>query len=226
MDKQHIKSKIEEASACAREHGAKLCAVIKNRTLEEINYAVNECGVELVGENRVQELLSHYELLSKSNVKIHFIGKLQTNKVKYIADKVDMIESVDSVKLCEEIEKRMSKLGKKVDILIEINIGEEEQKSGILPSRLESFIDEIKGFESIVPRGLMTVAPICTSLDDYDAYFKKTKELLDGVFMKKLPSTKDPILSMGMSSNYKRALSFGSTEVRIGTGIFGPRPTF
>lgn len=226
MDKQHIKSKIDEAQACVNEHGAKLCAVIKNRTLEEIDYAVNECGIELVGENRVQELLSHYELLSRSNVKIHFIGKLQTNKVKYIADKVDMIESVDSIKLCEEIEKRMSKLGKKVDILIEINIGEEEQKSGILPSRLESFIDEIKEFTNIVPRGLMTVAPVCQNPEDYDVYFKKTKDLLDGVFMKKLPNTEKPILSMGMSSNYKRALSLGSTEVRIGTGIFGPRQTF
>ena len=127
----------------------KLMAVIKTRTAEEINFAIRECGVTLVGENRVQELLARYEELDRS-AEIHFIGTLQKNKVKYIIDKVDMIESLDSEGLAEEIQKRAAKIGKSMPVLIEVNIGREEAKSGIFPEELENFCE----------RGYITGEPI------------------------------------------------------------------
>ena len=224
MDKEFIKSNIEKASAEASAHGAALCAVIKTRSNEEIDFALGECGVRVVGENRVQELLAHYPTLKKHNAEIHFIGHLQKNKVKYIADKVDMVESLDSVALAEEIEKQFSKVGRRVDALVEINIGREEQKSGILPDELGAFLDELGRFEHINVRGLMTVAPKCENVSDYDKYFAATKELFDGVFIKKRPDVPAPVLSMGMSESYPSALKFGTTEIRLGTKIFGKRP--
>lgn len=224
MDKEFIKQNIASAAAEAAACGAALCAVIKTRSNEEIDYAVRECGVRIVGENRVQELLDHYPTLSAAGAEIHFIGHLQKNKVKYIADKVDMIESLDSVALAEEIEKQFSKVGRRVDALIEINIGREEQKSGIAPEHLGAFLDELERFEHINVRGLMTVAPKCENIADYDKYFAETKALFDEVFIKKLPGAPSPVLSMGMSESYPSALKFGTTEIRLGTKIFGKRP--
>lgn len=224
MDKEFIKSNIEKASAEASAHGAALCAVIKTRSNEEIDFALGECSVHVVGENRVQELLDHYPTLKKHNAEIHFIGHLQKNKVKYLADKVDMIESLDSVALAEEIERQFSKVLRRVDALIEINIGREEQKSGILPEQLDAFLDELGRFEHINVRGLMTVAPKCENVSEYDLYFAATKKLFDGVFMKKRPGIISPVLSMGMSESYPSALKFGTTEIRLGTKIFGKRP--
>ena len=224
MDKEFIRSNIATAAAEAAAHGAVLCAVIKTRSDEEVDFAVRECGVRVVGENRVQELLAHYPTLETSGAEIHFIGHLQKNKVKYIAGKVSMIESLDSVPLAEEIEKHMARLGRTVDALVEINIGREEQKSGIMPEDLGAFLDGIARFEHINVRGLMTVAPKCENLSNYDAYFAATKALFDGIFKEKRPDVKDPVLSMGMSESYAVALAHGSTEIRLGTRIFGKRP--
>lgn len=223
MDKEFIKSNISAAAAEAAAHGATLCAVIKTRTNEEIDYAVRECGVRVVGENRVQELLEHYPTLSADGAEIHFIGHLQKNKVKYIADKIDMIESLDSVPLAAELEKHLARLGRTLDALIEINIGHEEQKSGILPEELADFLDSLENFPHINVRGLMTVAPKCENESDYDVYFSETKKLFDEVFKSKRPSVHSPVLSMGMSGSYRRALAHGSTEIRLGTKIFGER---
>ena len=126
MDKELIRSNIASAAADAAAHGAVLCAVIKTRSDEEVDFAVRECGVRVVGENRVQELLAHYPTLVAAGADIHFIGHLQKNKVKYIVGKVSTIESLDSVALAEEIERQVSKIGRKIDALIEINIGREE----------------------------------------------------------------------------------------------------
>ena len=224
MDREFIMSNIKAASAEAAAVGASLCAVIKTRSDEEVDFAVRECGVKIVGENRVQELLAHYPTLAGSGAEIHFIGHLQKNKVKYIADKVDMIESLDSVALAEEIEKQFSKVGRRVDALVEINIGREEQKSGILPEELGAFLDEMKRYEHIDVRGLMTVAPKCENVSDYDGYFAATKALFDEFFLKKRPPVPSPVLSMGMSDSYQSALKFGSTEIRLGTKLFGKRP--
>lgn len=224
MDKELIRSNIASAAADAAAHGAVLCAVIKTRSDEEVDFAVRECGVRVVGENRVQELLAHYPTLVAAGADIHFIGHLQKNKVKYIVGKVSTIESLDSTSLAEEIEKQAAKIGRTVDALIEINIGREEQKSGIMPEELGAFLDELARFEHINVRGLMTVAPKCENVSDYGKYFAATKALLDEVFKSKRPDVKNPVLSMGMSESYRTALEHGSTEIRLGTAIFGKRP--
>ena len=199
-----------------------LMAAIKTRNDEEICKAY-ECGVRYFGENRVQELLAHYETVkSLPDAKLHMIGTLQTNKVKYIIDKVDMIESLSGINLAKEINKRALQHGLKMPVLIEVNIGREEQKDGIYPEELESFLDSLAEFENIAPAGLMTIAPVCEDPKDYAQYFSEMVKLRDEVFAKKFPEIK-PLLSMGMSGNYAEALRFGTNFVRIGTGIFGPR---
>lgn len=199
-----------------------IMAVIKTRTPEEINFAVRECGITLLGENRVQELLAHYDDLDHS-AKLHFIGSLQKNKVKYIIDKVDMIESLDSLSLAAEIDKQAKKAGVKMPILIELNIGREESKGGIFPEELPALCDALRAYESIVPSGLMTIAPICENKDDYNGYFSEMKRLLDTVFKVKFPESQHPILSMGMSGSFHEALQNGTDIIRIGEGIFGKR---
>ena len=199
-----------------------IMAVIKTRTPEEINFAVRECGITLLGENRVQELLAHYDDLDHS-AKLHFIGSLQKNKVKYIIDKVDMIESLDSLSLAAEIDKQAKKAGVKMPVLIELNIGREESKGGIFPEELPALCDALRAYESIVPSGLMTIAPICENKDDYNGYFSEMKRLLDTVFKVKFPESQHPILSMGMSGRFHEALQNGTDIIRIGEGIFGKR---
>ena len=199
-----------------------IMAVIKTRTPEEINFAVRECGITLLGENRVQELLAHYDDLDHSAA-LHFIGSLQKNKVKYIIDKVDMIESLDSLSLAAEIDKQAKKAGVKMPVLIELNIGREESKGGIFPEELPALCDALRAYESIVPSGLMTIAPICENKDDYNGYFSEMKRLLDTVFKVKFPESQHPILSMGMSGSFHEALQNGTDIIRIGEGIFGKR---
>ena len=199
-----------------------IMAVIKTRTPEEINFAIRECGVTLLGENRVQELLAHYDDLDHSAA-LHFIGSLQKNKVKYIIDKVDMIESLDSLSLAAEIDKQAKKAGVKMPILIELNIGREESKGGIFPEELPALCDALRAYESIVPSGLMTIAPICENKDDYNGYFSEMKRLLDTVFKVKFPESQHSILSMGMSGSFHEALQNGTDIIRIGEGIFGKR---
>ncbi len=200
----------------------KLMAVIKTRTAEEINYAIRECGITLVGENRVQELLAHYEEIDRT-AELHFIGTLQKNKVKYIIDKVDMIESLDSEGLAEEIQKRAAKIGKCMPVLIEVNIGREEAKSGIFPENLENFCLALKNCPNLSVRGLMTIAPNCEDKNEYHRYFSEMNLLKDRIFSKYFPETKEPILSMGMSGSFFQALENGSDIIRIGEGIFGKR---
>ena len=225
VNEKFISDNIASVRKISDAYGAALCAVIKNRSCDEIAFAVTKCGVKIVGENRVQELLTHYETLKNSGAEIHFIGHLQRNKVKYIADKVALIESLDSVPLAAEIQRQMEKLGGKMSVLIEVNIGEEPQKSGVYPSDLPALLDGLKQFDRVVPRGLMTVAPKCGTAEEAEKYFRALRALLDGVFLEKFPDAPSPVLSMGMSGDFKAALAAGSTEIRIGTGIFGARET-
>ena len=200
-----------------------LMAAIKTRSDSEIRKAY-ECGVRYFGENRVQELLSHYECVrSLKGAKLHMIGTLQTNKVKYIIDKVDMIESLSSMNLAKEIDKRAEKHGIKMPVLVEVNIGREPQKDGVLPEDLPEFLNGIAQFKNIIPRGLMTIAPVCENNESYAPYFAEMVRLRDEVFAVRFPSEEKPLLSMGMSGNFAEAVKFGSNFVRIGTGIFGPR---
>jgi len=194
----------------------RLMAVTKNVPAEKINFAVSR-GINLIGENRANELLEKYDGLEKDNLEIHFIGTLQTNKVKYIIDKVDLIQSVDSVKLAEEINKRAESKNKIMDVLIEINIGGEKNKSGINPAGCLEFINIIKDFKNIKVRGIMTIPPFEASLNKQEIkkYFNKTREIYE--------LTGTDILSMGMSGDFEEAIECGAGIIRIGTRIFGER---
>ena len=197
---------------------ARLCAVIKNRTPEEIRYAIDSCGVTLVGENRVQEFLSHEPYLSGTEV--HFIGTLQKNKVKYLVGKVSMIESVDSVSLAKEIASRSGKIGVVTDVLCEVNTGREPQKGGFLPEELSAALEEISKMKNLRLRGLMAVTPVTDNSDEKRGYFAlpaRPKSENEKYF------SGDAILSMGMTGSYREALSEGADIIRIGTGIFGER---
>ena len=206
----------------ATANSATLMAATKTVPVEVINYAITECGLTDIGENRVQELLSKYDALEKDKVNLHFIGTLQVNKVKYIVDKVCLIHSLDSVKLAEEISKRSLKIGKVTDCLCEINIGEEDAKGGISEAFAEEFIRSVSSLSGIRIRGIMVIGPHCENADDYVPFFKRTKALFDDLSGKGLLSDK-PILSMGMSDNYSLAVKYGSTLVRPGSAIFGAR---
>ena len=190
---------------------------------EAINYATQECGVTDIGENRVQELIAKYDDLEKENVNIHFIGTLQTNKVKYIIDKVCMIHSLDSVKLAREIDRQAKKAGKVMDVLIEINVGREESKSGVMPEDFEQFADEISVFENIRVRGIMVIGPICAEKAEYIEYFQKTYAFFLDILPKKIHNIYKPVLSMGMSDNFDLAIEQGSNLIRVGTAAFGKR---
>ena len=195
----------------------RLMAVTKNVPVGKINFAISR-GIDLIGENRVNELLEKYDGLDKDKLEIHFIGALQTNKVKYIIDKVDLIQSVDSVKLAEEINKRANLKNKIMDVLIEINIGGEASKAGISPDGCPEFINIIKDFKNIKVRGLMTIPPLEASLNKQEIkrYFNKMRGIYESA------GTGD-ILSMGMSEDFEEAIECGAGIIRIGTRIFAER---
>lgn len=199
-----------------------LLAVTKTRTPDEINCAIR-CGVRHIGENRVQELMEKYDLIEKEGISIHLIGQLQSNKVKYIIDKVDLIHSVDSVRLAEEISKRAVKIGKIQDVLVEVNIGEEESKGGVMPDDLLALLEQIAVLPGIHVRGLMCVPPIAIAEHQNREYFFKMKQFSVDITEKKIDNIDMDILSMGMSGDYLDAIEAGSTFIRVGRGIFGPR---
>lgn len=190
----------------------KLIAVTKTRTVEEIKEAIMS-GVTCIGENRIQEAEKKFPYLS--NVEKHMIGNLQTNKVKLAVELFDMIQSVDSLKLAKEIDKRCEVVGKVMPVLVEVNIGDEPNKHGIKLEKVEIFIKEISQLKNIDVQGLMCVAPLITP-EETRRYFKKMKKAFDSINGLKW-------LSMGMSNDYKIAIEEGSNMVRIGTAIFGER---
>ena len=208
-----------------------LMAVTKTVDADRINYAIDHCGIRCIGENRVQELCDKYPHLHLDGVSVHLIGSLQSNKVKYIADKVDLIHSLDSLSLAKEIDKQAKKHDRVIDCLIEINIGREEAKGGIEPTEeaILSFYDAVSGYENVRITGLMTIAPNCGSEPDandrYMAYFTETRRLYECLCEERLSKNPEisPILSMGMSGSYEAAILCGADIVRIGSGIFGAR---
>lgn len=211
---ENIASAAERAS---RKDKPRLMAVTKTVAFERINYAI-ELGVDLLGENRVQEYLDKRGSYSKAEV--HFIGSLQSNKVKYIIDKVSMIHSVDSPKLAEEINRRAGQHGLVMDMLTEINIGEEETKSGISAKTAEDFCKRLSELENIRLRGLMCIPPPGCS----ESVFAQMRELFEKI-KSGLPQreTSFDTLSMGMSEDYETAVKHGATIVRIGSALFGRR---
>lgn len=218
-----IRQRIDEAKARGMGQEVTLLCATKTVPADVINYVTSNFGITDIGENRVQELLEKYDELDKENVNLHFIGSLQTNKVKYIIDKVCMIHSLDSVRLAKEIDRQAKRIGKVMDVLIEVNIGEEENKGGISPDELESFIDEISVFDNIRVRGLMTIAPNCEGNAEYSKYFEKTYAFFIDILPKKIHNIYSPILSMGMSDSFETAIECGSNLIRLGTVIFGRR---
>ena len=199
----------------------KVLAAVKSRTVEEINEAIFS-GIELIGHNYVQEALKTIPYL-KGNFKFHFIGHLQRNKVKYIIDKVDMIETVDNVKLANTINRLAGEKNKIVPVLIEVNSGKEPQKSGVMPEDVESFIISLKDLKNIKIMGLMTMAPFFEDSEKMRPFFRLTKELFYDLKRMSQENVNMEILSMGMSDSYKIAIEEGANLVRIGTKIFGPR---
>jgi pyridoxal phosphate enzyme (YggS family) len=151
---------------------------------------------------------------------MHFIGTLQTNKVKYIVDKVDMIHSLDSEKLAAEIDKQCKKIGKIMNVLCEINCGREEMKSGLMPEDVEEFCMSLEKYTNLKLCGFMTMAPKCEKNDEYIKYFSETAHLVLDIWHKKLDNIYKPVLSMGMSDSFEAAIAAGSTIVRVGRGLF------
>jgi len=199
-----------------------LLAATKTRTSEEINYAIS-CGITHIGENKVQELIEKYPYIDKENVEIHFIGALQTNKVKYIIDKVEMIHSLDRISLAEEINKQAAKINKTMKVLVEVNIGDEESKSGVKADECIEFVEKLSKYPNIKVCGLMAIPPVCVDFDSQKQYFKKIMKIFIDISQKKLDNINMYFISFGMSNDYIPALEEGSNLIRIGTGIFGAR---
>lgn len=198
-----------------------LLAVSKTVDVDRIKVAV-DCGLNILGENRVQEIMEKYEPMGE-NVKWHLIGHLQTNKVKYIIDKVELIHSVESIKLAEEINKQAKKHNLVMDVLVEVNMADEESKFGVKPEETEGFIRELALMDNIRVRGLMTVAPNVENGEENRVYFRNMKQLLVDINAKNINNINMDILSMGMTGDYETAVEEGATIVRVGTGIFGKR---
>ncbi|MBQ8028933.1 MAG: YggS family pyridoxal phosphate-dependent enzyme [Clostridia bacterium] len=219
-----IKSNI---SSAAKESGRKaeditLMAVTKTVEPIFINHAI-DCGIDLIGENKVQEFLSKEEYLKLDKCKAHLIGHLQTNKVKQIVGKVEMIQSVDSLKLANEISKQCVKQNISCKCLLEVNIGEEESKTGISYDKTMFLLEEILKLEGIKVCGLMTIPPICDSEKELFEYFNKMHDLFIDIKRQNIDNIDMSVLSMGMSGDYKEAILCGSNMVRVGSSIFGPR---
>ncbi len=216
----------EEIKLCAERCGRNaedvlLCAVSKTRTPEEINIAI-DAGVTDIGENKVQEIMDKFDAVKP--VKWHMIGHLQTNKVKYIIDKVSMIHSVDSYKLAAEISKRAAQHGLVMDILLQVNSAEEESKFGITTDETEKLIKEILDTcENIRIRGLMCIAPYADDPEDIKVYFEDVKKQYDEFGKIDHPRLDFKYLSMGMSHDFPVAIEAGSNLVRVGSAIFGER---
>ena len=215
----------EKVAKAAEKSGRKaediiLLAATKTVDVDTINYAIDK-GIKFIGENKVQELLA-----KDGGVKAvhkHFIGHLQTNKVKDIVAEVEMIESVHSVKLAAEIDKQCKKIGKTMDILLEVNIGNEESKSGFSSEELEAALKEIAKLECVKVKGLMTIPPICENCEQICNYFNKMHKLFIDIEAKNIDNIDMVYLSMGMSSDFDIAIEEGANIVRIGSSLFGKR---
>lgn len=190
----------------------------KTMPLERILFVRDNTDVKIFGENRVQELLEKYT----PDVRWHFIGQLQTNKVKYIVDKVELIHSVDRLSLLQEIDRQAKKHGKVQDILIEVNIGGEEKKGGVAPSEVIDFAKEVDKYPSVRLKGLMSVLPNVEK-EALDAFYLQLSKLYDTLKQTKLDNADIRYLSAGMSNDYDVAVKYGANIVRLGRALFGER---
>ena len=219
-----IRSQIAEAAiAVGRDpRQITLCAATKMNDANNVRQAI-AAGVDCCGENRVQELVQKFAEGAYTGAPLHFIGHLQTNKVKQVVGKVDLIQSVDSVRLMQAIAKEADRQGICQDILLEVNIGDDENKTGSSREELEEMLLKAGEFPSIRVLCLMTVPPICQNSADSVKFFQEMYNLSVDIKAKKYDNVRVDILSMGMSGDYREAIACGSTMIRVGTAIFGAR---
>ncbi len=220
---EYVESQIREAcerSGRLREE-VTLIAVSKTKPVSVLKEAY-DLGVRVFGENKVQELADKYEELPK-DIRWHMIGHLQRNKVKYIIDKVELIHSVDSLRLAETIEKEAAKHNITANILIEVNVAKEESKFGLMPEELDEFVSGVAKFPHIQVQGLMTIAPFVDDPEENRGIFQRLRKLSVDIAAKNVDNITMCILSMGMTNDYTVAVEEGAAMVRVGTGIFGAR---
>ena len=219
-----IKADIQKAALAAGRNPEDilLCAATKMNDADAVRQAI-AAGVDCCGENRVQELTQKSAENAYEGAPVHFIGHLQTNKVKQVVGKVDLIQSVDRLKLLQCIQEEARKQGIIQDILLEINVGEEESKSGFGIGDILPLVEKISDFPNVRLRGLMAIPPICENSGDNDKFFLEIRNLAVDITAKKYDNVSVDILSMGMSGDYADAIACGSTMIRVGTAIFGAR---
>lgn len=200
-----------------------LLAATKTVPADDICYLIENCGLKLCGENHAQEFTDKYDAVRAAGAEMDFIGHLQTNKVKYIVGKARLIHSLDSIKLAEEINSRAEKLGVEQKVLVEVNIGEEENKTGVNPGEVGEFLKELETYPAIKVCGMMTMAPKCEEINEFRKYFKESYRIFLDFFAKKTHNIGEPVLSMGMSDSFECAIEEGADIVRLGSIIFGKR---
>lgn len=220
---QEVEKRIQAACdrAGRKREEVTLIAVSKTKPVETLQEAY-DLGVRIFGENKVQELTAKYESLPK-DIHWHMIGHLQTNKVKYIIDKAELIHSVDSLKLAETIEKEAAKHDLIADILVEVNVAEEESKFGMKMEEVIPFVEKVSAFPHVRVRGLMTIAPFVEDPEENRSIFADLHKLYIDIKKKNHDNDTVSVLSMGMTNDYEVAIEEGATMVRVGTGIFGAR---
>lgn len=222
--RQNLQTVLAELRAAADRAGRTppmLVAVTKSASDDEV-LALAACGVAAMAENRVQNFSARRELLASHGFSpaLHLIGSLQTNKVKYLAADVTMIQSVDSLRLAAEIDRQAARVGRRIDVLCEVNSGREEQKGGVLPEETEAFCRTlVADYPHLCLRGLMTMAPAVETEEEYRPYFRETRALFERCAAASLFG-EEPVLSMGMSDSYRVAAEEGATMVRVGRGLF------
>ena len=220
---QNLAAVREKMQAACKKSGAPeplLVAAVKYTDAAHIDYLTGTLGVKNIGENRVQQLLEHWETIRREGVSFHFIGTLQSNKVKYIIDKVTLIHSVDSASLAKEIDRQAAKHGLRMDVLCEINSGREPNKSGVFPEDAPLLCQTIAGLPHLRLRGFMTMAPLTDDPEDARKFFRETfRQGLD-IWQKNLHNIDRPIFSMGMSESFPVAIEEGATIVRVGRSLF------
>lgn len=221
---KHIRERIAQAAVKSgrEEKDVRFMAVTKTVDPVYINHALAQ-GIDLIGENKVQEFLGKKDSLDLDNVEKHLIGHLQSNKVRKIITEVDMIQSVDSVSLAKEIERQAEKNNMTANVLIEINVGGEESKTGMDKSLFMESFAEIAEMRHIAIKGLMTIPPICENNGELRKFFDEMYRLFIDIGSKKSDNVSMDILSMGMSGDFEDAILSGSNLVRVGSSIFGPR---
>lgn len=218
---------LEEIAEAARRSGREsneitLLAATKTVPVEVINHAISR-GLRHMGENRVQELQDKYQRLNREDCDLQFIGQLQTNKIKYIIDKVSCIQSVGSVRLAQEISRQCEKRSVVMPVLVEVNIGKEESKGGVMPEALLEAVDEIRSLRGIAVNGLMAIPPICVNNAELCRYFSAMHQYYVDIAAKKIDNVSMNCLSMGMSSDFVQAIECGANMIRVGSSLFGKR---